>query len=197
LNRVVVYAPPFALGQLVSRIMGVVLPTAQQPTPPAINESTLGATTNGGLAIPPSGVFVTGNTPYVIDTGNNRILGYASFDQWPAQGTVFSPPATVVIGQTSFEGFQSNQNLAQPTSSTLSAPVAGAFLGTQLLVLDAGNQRLLAFPQSGGTYSAANRLLGQLDFQYNSLNLIEGREVGFTNNFGSCVVNNGFDRQLV
>lgn len=191
LNRVVVYTPPFALGQLVSRIMGVVLPTAQQPTPPAISESTLGATTNGGLAIPPSGVFFTGNTPYVIDTGNNRILGYASFDQWPAQGTAFSPPATVVIGQTSFEGFQSNQNLAQPTASTLSAPVAGAFLGTQLFVLDAGNQRLLVFPQSGGTYSA-NRLLGQLDFQYNSLNLIEGREVGFTNNFGSCVVNNGF-----
>lgn len=39
---------------------------------------------------------------------------------------------------------------------------------------------------------AANRLLGQLDFPYNSLNLIEGREVGFTDNFGSCSVNGAF-----
>jgi uncharacterized protein (TIGR03437 family) len=41
-------------------------------------------------------------------------------------------------------------------------------------------------------FTAANRLLGQLDFPYNSLNLIEGREVGFTDNFGSCAVDGAF-----
>ena len=51
-NRVVVYAPPFSLGQPISRIMGVVLPTAQQPVPPVVSESTLGAIISGGV-IPP------------------------------------------------------------------------------------------------------------------------------------------------
>ena len=193
LNRVVVYAPPFAIGQLTTRIMGVVLPTAAQPIPVVIGESTLGLITSGGGSIPPAGVFFIGNNPYVIDTGNSRILGYASFDQWPAQGIVFSPPATLVIGQTGFLGFQSNQGLAQPSATTLSGPVAAAFAGSDLYVLDSENQRLMVFPQqSGGTFVAANRLLGQLDFEYNSVNLIEGREVGFTNNFGSCTVNGGF-----
>jgi uncharacterized protein (TIGR03437 family) len=192
-NRVMVYTPPFAIGQLASRIMGVVLPTTAQPIPPVVSESTLGATASGGGVIPPAGVFFVGNTPYVVDTGNARILGYASFDQWPVQTTAFSPPATVVIGQTNFQGFQSNQSLPQPTASTLSGPVAGAVVGADLYVLDAGNQRLLVFPQqSGGMFMAANRLLGQLDFPYNSLNLIEGREVGFTDNFGSCAVNGAF-----
>jgi uncharacterized protein (TIGR03437 family) len=197
LNRVVVYTPPFSIGQLVSRIMGVVLPTAAQPVPPVINETTLGVTTTSGGAIPPSGVFFVGNTPYVIDTGNSRILGYPSFDQWPAQATAFSPAATVVIGQTSFQTFLANQNLSQPTASTLNGPVAAAFAGSDLYVVDAGNQRLLVFPQqSGATFTSADRLLGQLDFQYNSLNLIEGREVGFTNNFGSCTVNGAFPFSL-
>ncbi len=192
-NRVLVYTPPFVIGQLASRVMGVVLPTAAQPIPPLVSESTLGAVTSAGGTVPPAGVFFIGNTSYVIDTGNARILGYASFDQWPAETTAFSPPAIAVIGQTGFQGFQVNQSLPQPTASTLSGPVAAVFAGAQLYVLDAGNERLLAFPQqSGGTFMAAQRLLGQLDFQYNSLNLIEGREVGFTNNFGSCTVNGAF-----
>ena len=98
-----------------------------------------------------------------------------------------------MIGQSGFQSFQSNQGLTQPTAATLTAPVAGAFAGADLFVVDAGNHRVLVFPrQSGGAFAAANRLLGQLDFQYNSLNLIEGREFGFTGNFGSCIVNNGF-----
>ena len=192
-NRVLVFTPPFSIGQPAARVMGVVLPTAAQPIPPLVNESTLGALTSAGGAAPPAGVFFIGNAPFVIDTGNSRILGYTSFDQWPAEGTAFSPPASVVIGQTGFQGFQVNQSLAQPTAATLSGPVAGAFAAAELYVLDAGNQRLLAFPQqSRGTFTAAHRLLGQMDFQYNSLNLIEGREVGFTNNFGSCSVNGAF-----
>jgi len=192
-NRVVVYAPPFSIGQLSVRLMGIVLPTQQNPTPPRVSESTLG--------FAPSGIFFVGDRPFVADTSNARILGYDPFDQWADETTAFSPPAKILIGQTSFQGFNSNQNLPRPTASTLagkfptftafeaSGPVGGAFAGTDLFALDTGNNRVLVFPQQSGTFtSPANRLLGQLDFQYNSVNLIEGREVGFTGNNGSCVV---------
>ncbi len=197
-NRVVVYAPPFAIAQSAARIMGVVLPVAGQATP-VISESTLGSVPSSNQAAPPEGVFFIGANPYVADTGNARILGYDPFDQWPAESQAFSPPARVVIGQQSFLANASNQGLPQPNAATLAGPlpnssvggpVAGAFEGTDLFVVDSGNHRVLVFPrQSGGGFSTANRLLGQLDFLYNSPNLIEGREVGFAPNSSSCVVN--------
>ena len=59
-----------------------------------------------------------------------------------------------------------------------------------LYVADSGNNRVLAFPeQQTGTFSTATRLLGQSDFEYTSLNEIDGREVGFSDNTGSCSVN--------
>ncbi len=194
-NRVVVYTRPFSIGQLSARIMGLVLPTMQAPVPPRVNDSTLGAGN-----VPPAGVFFVGDRPFVADTGNARVLGYDPFDQWPDENTAFSPPAKVLIGQTSFQAFSSNQLLPRPTASTLAGPQpnstalpvngpsGGVFAGTDLFVLDSGNNRVLVFPQTSGTFFSANRLLGQLDFQYNSVNLIEGREVGFSGNNGSCVV---------
>jgi uncharacterized protein (TIGR03437 family) len=199
-NRVVVYASPFSIGELSARVMGVSLPTTQNPTPLRVSDTTLG--------FAPSGVFFVGDRPFVADTSNARILGYDPFDQWADEATAFSPPAKILIGQTSFQGFNSNQNLPRPTASTLagpqpsftslpmSGPVGGVFAGTDLFVLDTGNNRVLVFPQTSGTFvSPANRLLGQLDFQYNSVNLIEGREVGFSGNTGSCstgFLNGGF-----
>jgi uncharacterized protein (TIGR03437 family) len=190
-NRVVVYAPPFSIGGLSSRIMGVSLATPQNPTPPPVSESTLG--------FAPAGVFLVGDRPFVADTSLARVLGYDPFDQWADEATAFSPPAKVLIGQASFQAFNSNQNLPRPTASTLAGPlpnftalpvngpVGGAFAGTDLFVVDSGNNRVLVFPQQSGTFTApANRLLGQLDFQYNSVNLIEGREVGFGGNGGAC-----------
>ena len=187
-NRVVVYAPPFSTGQLASRIMGVVLPTQAQPTPPAISASTLGFVDSNG-SHPPPGVFFVGSNPYVADTGYSRILGYAPFDQWAAESTAFSPPANVVIGQPDFISGQVNRNQANPDATSLDPPVGGAFFGTDLFVADAMNNRVLVFPQqSGGTLSTtANRLLGQDDFQYNAINLIEGREFGFVSG-GAAVI---------
>jgi len=187
-NRVLVYAPPFSSGQLASRIMGVVLPTQQQPTPPAISASTLGFVDSLG-AHPPQGVFFVGSNPYVVDTGYSRILGYLPFDQWAPETTAFSPPANVVIGQLDFISGQPNRNQAKPDATSLNQPVTGAFVGTDLFVADSANSRVLVFPQlSGGTLSStANRLLGQDDFQYNSINLIEGREFGFISG-GSAVI---------
>ncbi|HYL38316.1 MAG TPA: hypothetical protein VEV17_20530 [Bryobacteraceae bacterium] len=197
-SRVAVYFPPFAAGQLSSRLLGVVIPSPGQPTP-VINESTLGGLDSDGRAIPPEGVFFIGGNPYVVDTGNARILGYDPIEQWPDEAKAFSPPARVVLGQPNFVSNLSNQNLAQPNAFTLAGPlpnpsvggpVAAAFAGSDLFVVDSGNHRLLVFPQQpGGGFSSANRLLGQIDFRYNSPNFIEGREVGFAPNSGSCIAN--------
>ncbi len=200
-NRVVVYAPPFAIGQSSVRVMGVVT----TPNAPLVSASTLGAVDSNGHAAPPQAIFFAGNNPYVVDTGNARILSYNSFDQWPAESAAFSPPAQSVIGQIDFQSAQSNRGLAQPNAATLAGPqpnpfvggpVSAAFDGTAgdgartLYVVDSGNNRVLAFPQQqSGTFTTATRLLGQSDFQYNSLNWIDGREVGFSGNSGSCSVN--------
>ncbi len=185
-NRVVVYATPFAIGQSSVRVMGVV--TA--PNAPPVSESTL---------VAPQAIFFVGNSPYVVDTGNARILSYNSFDQWPTESVAFSPPAQAVIGQIDFRGAQSNRGLAQPNATTFAGPQPNPFMGGpvsaafdgegNLYVVDSGNNRVLAFPQRQlGTFSVATRLLGQSDFQYNSLNRIDGREVGFSGNTRSCSV---------
>jgi uncharacterized protein (TIGR03437 family) len=195
-NRVVVYAPPFAIGQASVRILGVVT----TPNAPLVSASTLGAVDSNGHAVPPQAIFFVGSNPYVADTGNARILGYNPFEQWPAESSAFSPPAQTVIGQVGFASAQSNQGLAQPNATTLAGPLPNPFVGGpvsaasdsagNLYVVDSGNNRVLAFPeQQIGTFTVATRLLGQSDFQYNSLNRIDGREVGFSGNTGSCSVN--------
>ncbi len=179
-SRVVVYLPPFSSGQSAARLMGVVFATQQNPNPLRVSESTLTVA---------QGVFFMGDRPFVADTFDARILGYDPFDQWPDENTAFSPPAKLVVGQSSFQVFTSNRGLNQPTASSLagpqpnsavSGPVSGVFLGTDMYAVDTGNNRVLVFPQQGGQYLSATRLLGQQDFQYNSLNLIEGREFGFS-----------------
>ncbi len=195
-NRVSVFVPGFSTGEAASRIMGVIPPTQANPNPPSISAGTLGSTN-----APPAGVFFMGNTPFVADTGNARILEYPSFDQWPLESTSFSPVATAVIGQADFTSNKSNQGQAQPSNSSFSGPVGahtafetngvvgGAFAGGSLYVLDSGNNRLMVFPQqSSGTFTTANRLLGQVDFQYNSINLIEGREFFFQGYGGALVI---------
>ncbi|MBZ5608046.1 MAG: NHL repeat-containing protein [Acidobacteriia bacterium] len=90
-NRVVVYTPPFNIGQFGSRILGLIVPASGQAAP-VINESTLGAVDSNGHATPPQGVFFVGANPYVVDTGNARILGYDPFENNPV---VSSMPASV------------------------------------------------------------------------------------------------------
>ena len=195
-NRVVVYAPPFAIGQASARIMGVVT----TPNAPLVSESTLGAVDSNGQAVPPQAIFFIGSNPYVLDTGNARILGYNPFAQWPLESAAFSPPAQTVIGQVDFGSARSNRGLAQPSAATFAGPQPNPFVGGPvsaafdpagtLYVADSGNNRVLAFPQQqAGAFTTATRLLGQSDFPYNSLNRIDGREVGFSGNTGSCSVN--------
>lgn len=180
-NRVVVYAPPYGTGALAARIIGVVLPTQQVPTPPALNPSTLGSTGANGS---PLGVFTIGNTPYVVDTGNHRILRYDTFDNFPQENIAFSPAALSVFGQPDFFSGQSNAGQPQSGANSLRFPAGAAVANSTVFVADAGNNRVLSIPvNSDGSLAAATRVLGQVNFQYNSPNLIEGREFGFS--FGS------------
>jgi NHL repeat len=136
-NRVVVYAPPFAIGQASARVMGVVT----TPNAPLVSASTLGAVDSNGYSAPPQGIFFAGNNPYVVDTGNARILSYNSFDQWPPESSAFSPPAQSVIGQIDFQSTQSNRGLAQPNATTFAGPQPHPFVsGPVSAVFDADNR---------------------------------------------------------
>src|SRR5258706_1954600 len=110
-NRVMVYVAPFQSGMDAARIMGVIRPQQGGPSPPAISESTL---------FGPNGIFFVGNIPYAIDTGNNRILEYDPFNQWPLETDTcgsfqcFSPPARKKYGQVDFSTGARNNGQAQP-----------------------------------------------------------------------------------
>ncbi len=178
-NRVMVFETPLITGTPAARIMGVVLQQQGGPPPPTLNDTTLGAVVNGSF-IPPEGVFFVGNSPWVADTGNSRLVKFDPYDLWPSETTAFSPPGKAVLGQPDLSSPTSNrqnQGLAQSSDVTVSNPVAAAFAGNDLYVVDAGNHRVLDFPLQGGIFINATRVLGQTEFRYNSPNLIEGREL--------------------
>jgi len=167
-SRVVVFDAPTSSGQNAVRIMGVV--TEQGAAP--VSSDTL---TN------PDDVVVVADNPYVVDTGNNRILGYPPFSQWPAESSSFSPGATVVIGQSDYTSSSPNHGAVHADAVSLSTPVAAVWSGAALLVADTRNNRVLSFPQAsaGVIATGATGVLGQTDFPYNAPNLIEGREFFF------------------
>jgi uncharacterized protein (TIGR03437 family) len=189
LSRVLVFAPPFSSDQAAARIMGVVetsqistLTTAQQT---AVIDAT--------RFVNPGGVFFLADSSVgVVDNGLNRILVFPPYASWPSASTTFSPQATGVLGQNgSFQKFGANGNTA-PTvitppanSSVLWAPSAAVLLPStgELLVVDSGNNRVLAMPGQSGAVPFGNstRVLGQDTMSMNSPNLIEGREFQFYN----------------
>jgi uncharacterized protein (TIGR03437 family) len=165
--------PPFSNGAAALRLMGVIVPSKTAPPPPAVNNTQFAN---------PQGIFLVGNRPAVVDTGNNRILLFDPFEQWPADGS--SPQATTAgpIGQDAFIIGKANRGgHAEPGPQTLSTPSAAVATSTELFVVDSGNNRLLVFPLTNlGQNSSATRVLGQDQFEFNAPNLIEGREVNFT-----------------
>ncbi len=170
-NRVLVFPPPFYVGQAATRIAGVALPTKTNPTPAPVSALTLGLGNQ-----PPQGIFFIGPNPFVVDAGNNRIVGYPPYSAWPAETTQFGPTATFVLGQADFASSKPNAGNPEPSAKTLRSPVGIAATASDVFVADAGNNRVLDFPISGGSISAAARVFGQIDFPYNAVNLIEGRE---------------------
>jgi uncharacterized protein (TIGR03437 family) len=193
LNRLLVYLPPFTNGQSAARIMGV---TTQVSQTYQISDTSLGNVYNSSF-YPPEGVFTIGNLSFVVDTYNSRILRFPSYDQWAAETTAaFSPTANGVMGQVDFGSSMGNRALTEPNAFTLAAPISGVFAGGMLFVADSGNNRVLVYgdpSQSSDLPSfGAQRVLGQDGFQFNTMNLIEGREFRF-NSAGAIAVDSKSD----
>ena len=179
--RCLVFAGPLVTGASAVRIMGINVITVGQVNPPRVTEYTLAV---------PRGIVMIGNNPVVFDAFLNRILRYDAFETWPpevpipgptdpapAQGKQFflSPAAKSVIGQADFISVKPNRGLGDATEASLSGPVAGAILGSEMFVVDTSNHRVLVFPtQVLG--SGASRVLGQDNFAATAPNLIEGKE---------------------
>ena len=199
-GRVLYFKGPVTTnGQTATRLIGVPTPTTTDPNPRAFGgcpatspqpcETTLGAVTATGSFIPPEGIAVFNNQLYVADNGNNRVVKFDSPANWPtecvytgqqpcAAGTLISPAGIGFIGQVGGTDAVKANRGGLPNSNTLNGPVALAFdQQGNMWVADSQNHRVLAFPASGGTYNAANRVLGQLDFTYNAPNLVEGKEL--------------------
>jgi uncharacterized protein (TIGR03437 family) len=182
-NRLLVYTPPFSNGMAASRLAGIV-----NPAPSGATASTLSS---------PSGFVMINNGPAVLDTGDNRLLIFNAYSSWPALAsgdtTFANPPpvAIAVLGQADFTTSTANAGHAQAsftsngaTIPTFSSPVAAAVgVNGDVFVVDAGNNRVLVYPNGGqaaaGQAAAATVVLGQSDFPYNSPNSIHGREFYF------------------
>jgi len=168
--RVLVYTPGFTTRSAAARILGVVVAVPNQPAPPAVSAINIGFAS--GITIGP------GNRPVIVDSVNSRVLIYDSFENFPAETpTSLSPAASVVIGQSSFALRAANQGVRVPNSSSLSSPFDAAASATELYIVDTGNNRVLSysFPASGPNTTAI-RVLGQVGFNLNAPNLLEGRE---------------------
>ena len=107
---------------------------------------------------------VTPNRLYVVDTGNNRVLGYAN-----ESSLSNGDPAELVIGQP--DSFSALANFSVTNPSTLWSPVAAAVDSNgNLYVVDQKHNRVLEydspFSQCGGTFpcinAGAQRVFGQL-----------------------------------
>jgi sugar lactone lactonase YvrE len=120
---------------------------------------------------------VTPNHLWVVDTNNNRVLGYTS----AATFTTYSA-ANIVIGQPDFFSGSSNQgSFSGPTAKTLSAPNAAAVDAVgNLFVADGGNNRVLMYPKPFLSGIKANQ----------AATVVFGQAGLFTTNTGVCPPNN-------
>lgn len=179
LVRVLYFGPQnLTTGSQASRLLGV------QPTsgtrPPAPNDYTLGQTVNGGFGIPQC-VVTIGNAPYVCDAPANRIARFGASDAWPAitQNSI-SPPILGVFGQDNLTsgGVNRGNGATKADSNTLNTPAGAAVWNNEIWVADTGNNRVIALSAAGNLdLNPASRVLGQVGFDLNSVNLVEGREL--------------------
>ena len=163
-GRVLVYPVPFQSGMSASRIMGV---------PTAAGETSF---------YDPEGIVMLGSNPAVFDYLNNRILIFDPIDQWPLEGTTFSPQAKWVLGQPDMVTRKPNAG-----GKGLAGPLQGFFFNNELYVADAGNHRVIVLPQQSASppvFASASRVVGQLNFDANGVNLIEGKELYLNSSVG-------------
>jgi uncharacterized protein (TIGR03437 family) len=187
LNRVMVFpGPNFSNGMSASaRMIGVFPSGYTYPTGAAL-QMLFDQTT----VYSPTGIFFLsgGAGVGVVDATYNRIMIFPTFANWP---TTSAPSAITILGQPNACPVQSpnqsckapNNGNPQASGSVFSAPAGVAYTGTDLYLVDAGNNRVLDLPQQGSTFGTATRVLGQ-DYLYaNSPDLIEGREFDFAGTF--------------
>ena len=212
LNRVLVFVPgggTFTNGQAAARIMGggcMALALAQNNLNvcPALGSKAISEFQNNTsfplntLLNDPEGIFffppdASGNQQIgIVDSNYNRVVVFPPYAQWPDSGTLFSPEATAVIGQSGFTSSNLNPNsntvgtvLTPPAgASSLWRPNTAAFLPStnELFIADTNNNRVIVMPQSASASSGfgpATRVLGQDRLTTNSINLIEGKEFFF------------------
>jgi uncharacterized protein (TIGR03437 family) len=184
-GRVLVFTAPLATGMGATRIIGVPVSSSGTALTLAQQDSIDMVGPQGILLLPDKSIGV-------VDTYNSRILIFDPYAAWPAAGSLpyLNPPqAKAVIGHTSAcpatsgQLCRSNNGNPSPSASTLAYPSAVALAGTDLLIADAGNNRVIGMPQQGGAYvstMSANRVLGQDYMNTFSINLIEGKEFAFT-----------------
>jgi uncharacterized protein (TIGR03437 family) len=183
-HRVLVYLPAVFSGGAATRMIGGVL-NAQGGVLQPPNQQSLNS---------PQGVFVVGDLPYVVDSGNNRILRFTRFEDWPADLNT-PPSADDVIGQGDFGGYKANRGLAAPTAAFICFqwPARAAYLAAsgELFVVDSLNHRLLVLTDpatTAGSSMAYKRFFGQDFLDQKAPNLLEGREFFFGALGGGVVV---------
>jgi uncharacterized protein (TIGR03437 family) len=169
LSRVLVFTPPLSNSKAASRIMGLYNPEPGQTYASAFS------------LLVAEGVFMVGNRPAVVDSGQNRILIYDPYPEWPAEDAVLpSPPARIAIGQPDFGSGQPNRGQPEASELGLVAPLAASYSGSELFVADTGNNRVLVYPQLA-VGAGATRVLGQVDFNLSGVNSVEGKELFLVN----------------
>ncbi|MDZ7640175.1 MAG: hypothetical protein U5J83_18305 [Bryobacterales bacterium] len=172
LGRVMVYANPAGNAQQATRILGV--PTqAQANQGVAVAQNVIGSGTNG--------VFATdAETIAVIDANNHRILLYPPFATWTAEGTQFSPNASVVVGQDDFTRNGANRGSGIPGDNRFNRPLDATAFGGKVWLVDTFNHRVLRHNLGSGlALGNAEAVLGQVAMSAGAPNLTEGREVNY------------------
>lgn len=165
-GRVLMWTPPFYIGQPASRILGV---DTASPAPPAVSEFQFN--------VGPGNLFGIGNGIGVTDTNNNRILIFPPVEQWKS-GTTYQA-AIEVAGQPDFSSNSLNDGGSTAGPNGFALPAAAVFSGSSLYVADSFNHRVIVMPQNGTSFGPATMVLGQDQLTLNAPNLVEGREFNF------------------
>ncbi len=125
------------------------------------NTASVGPNSSRGLfavgadtLLTPEGVYLDGETLYIADTGNNRVL---VFDRLP---TNHGASADRVYCQPDMTSNLGNQGARAPNASSCSGPTDAKVVRDRLYIADALNNRVLAF-MPGSTQ--AQLVLGQPD----------------------------------
>ena len=159
-NRVLMYKTPLTTDTVADGVLGQNLFTTN------IANSVDGrgfdfAANTGAVAIDKS---VSPNRVYVVDTGNNRVLGWSSVAAFTTH-----VPAGLVFGQPNF--FTNDCSNGGVTATSLCAPrgVAVDSAGN-LYVADTTNNRVLEYNTPFASGTTADRVFGQVLFTTNTCN---------------------------